>query len=228
MNLEVEVADTLPERAHALAQRLGLETTQTTAPLDEVDLLVEAAAQTAVAGPVITALRQGVDCMVLSTGAFLQADLLEQARQAMEETGAKCHLPSGGIAGLDAVKTLALDEDATVTLTTRKPPTSLGLAADKEGELFSGPATEAVAKFPKNVNVAATLTLAGLAPHVRVLSDPSLERNTHEVHVKSRHVDVRVQVESEPSPTNPATSYVAVLSAQALLERLVSDFQVGT
>jgi len=56
-----------------------------------------------------------------------------------------------------------------VTLTTRKPPRSLGKieGVDLEGlkealVIFEGPAKEAVVKFPQNVNVAATISLAGI------------------------------------------------------------------
>ncbi len=228
MELAIEVADARPERAQALADEIGGDIVEVDARLDEVDLVVEAASQPAVAGPVLEALRRGVDCMVLTTGAFLQADLLADATQAMEKSQARCYLPSGGIAGLDAVKALAIEEGATVRLTTRKPPTSLGLDEGQAGELFRGSAAEAVRQYPKNVNVSATLTLAGLSPEVVIVADPSLERNTHQVEVESPSVQVTVTVESDPSDINPATSQVAVLSARALLRKLAEPMQVGT
>lgn len=228
MGLAIEVADARPERAKALAEEVGGDLVDVDARLEEVDLVVEAASQPAVAGPVLQALRRGVDCMVLTTGAFLQADLLEEATQAMEKTEARCYLPSGGVAGLDAVKALALEEGATVRLTTRKPPESLGLTDDDAGELFRGTATEAVRQYPKNVNVSATLTLAGLSPEVVIVADPQLDRNTHEVEVESPSVQVTVTVRSDPSDINPATSQVAVLSARALLRKLAEPMQVGT
>ncbi len=230
LGLELEIVDTDPARSKALADELGAHAVEPGAglDLDGVDLVIEAATQEAVAGPVVEALEAGVDALVMTTGAFADQATLERARAACEQTGARCHIPSGGIAGLDGVKALALEEGARVELTTRKPPTSLDLPPDTDRELFSGTASEAVAKFPKNVNVAASLVLAGLSPEVRIVADPSLDRNTHQVRVISPRVTVEVQVASAPSQDNPATSQIAVLSARAMLRRIVDPFQVGT
>lgn len=229
LGLTLEVADKHDDRAERLASQVGGDVVPADAPFEGVDLVVEAATQAVVRGPILDALEAGVDALVMTTGAFTDPDLLEAARDAMERTGARCHVPSGGIVGLDGVKALALEPGATVTLTTRKPPTSLdGVEEDADREVFRGTAKEAVQKFPKNVNVAASLVLAGLTPEVRIVADPSLERNTHEVMVRSPNVQVRTRVASSPSPENPATSQIAVLSARARLRRIVEHLEVGT
>lgn len=229
LGLEIEVADQVDKRAQALAEDVGADVVDAQASLDGVDLVVEAANQAVVAGPILDALEAGVDALIMTTGAFTDPDLLESAREAMEETGARCHIPSGGICGLDGVKALALEPGAKVRLTTRKPPTSLGpVPDDATGEVFSGTAKEAVQEFPKNVNVAASLVLAGLTPEVRIVADPELDRNTHEVRVSSPHVEITTEVASQPSPDNPATSHIAVLSARARLRRIVENLEVGT
>lgn len=229
LGLAIEVADRVDKRAKRLAADVDGEAVDADASLEGVDLVVEAADQEVVCGPVLDALEAGTDALVMTTGAFADQDLLDRAREAMDETGARCHVPSGGICGLDGVKALALEPGADVTLTTRKPPTSLGpVPDDAEGEVFRGSAKEAVAEFPKNVNVAASLVLAGLVPEVRIVADPELERNTHEVHVSSPRVEIRTEVASQPSPDNPATSHVAVLSARARLRRIVENLEVGT
>lgn len=229
LDLELELVDQHPERAEQLAKETGGTVVDADDDLAGVDLVVEAATQEVVRGPILDALEAGVDALVMTTGAFTDPDLLDRARQATEETGARCHIPSGGIAGLDGVKALALEPGAEVTLTTRKPPESLGgVEPDADREVFRGSAKEAVDAFPKNVNVAASLVLAGLMPEVRIVADPTLDRNTHEVHVRSPNVEVRAKVASSPSPDNPATSHIAVLSARARLRRIVDGFQVGT
>lgn len=228
LGCDVELADAVPERAEALAGELGADVVEARASLDEVDLLIEAASQSAVVGHVVEALAAGVDCIVLSTGAFTKPGVLEDALAAMRDSGAVCHLPSGGIAGLDGVKALALEEGASVRLTTRKPPRSLGLEPGTEGELFRGTAREAVVNFPNNVNVAATLLLAGIEPEVRVVADPSISRNTHEVEAVAPRARVHVTIESDPSVLNPATSHMAVLSARALLRDVLAELKVGT
>lgn len=229
LGLGIEVADQVDKRARQLAEEVDGEVVDADADPAQVDLVVEAANQAVVEGPILDALQAGTDALVMTTGAFADPDLLEAAREAMDETGARCHVPSGGICGLDGVKALTLEPGADVTLTTRKPPASLdGVEDDEGGEVFRGTAKEAVSAFPKNVNVAASLVLAGLVPEVRIVADPDLERNTHEVHVKSPHVEIRTEVASLPSPDNPATSHIAVLSARARLRRIVENLEVGT
>jgi aspartate dehydrogenase len=229
LGLEVEVADVDEKRARNLAAEVDGTVVDSSGPVDEVDLVVEAATQDVVRGPVLDALEAGVDALVMTTGAFTDPDLLDRAREAVDATGASCRVPSGGLAGLDAVKALAVQEGATVTLTTRKPPSSLGpVDAGTEGEVFRGTAKEAVQAFPKNVNVAASLVLAGLTPEVRIVADPDRDRNSHKVHVRSPTVEVRTNVASQPSPDNPATSHIAVLSARATLRDLAGGLDVGT
>lgn len=229
LGLEIEIADKQEERAQRLAKEVSGSMVDPDEDLEGVDLVVEAADQQVVRGPVLDALEAGTDALIMTTGAFTDPDLLDRARAAMDETGARCHVPSGGICGLDGVKALALEPGAQVTLTTRKPPESLdGVQQDTQAEVFCGSAREAVEQFPKNVNVAASLVLAGLMPEVRIIADPSLEHNTHEVHVRSPHVEIRTEVSSAPSPDNPATSHVAVLSARARLRGIVEPLDVGT
>ncbi len=229
LGASLQIADIDPSKAKRLADDVDGRVVDPTDPLDEVDLVVEAATQEVVQGPILAALREGTDALVMTTGAFTDPDLLQSAREATEETGARCYVPSGGIAGLDGVKALALEPGAEVTLTTRKPPENLaGVPEGTDREVFHGSAQEAVQEFPKNVNVAASLVLAGLSPTVRLVSDPSLDRNTHEVHVRSPTVEVRAKVASKPSPENPATSHIAVLSARARLRGIMDGFSVGT
>lgn len=229
LGLELEVADKRDERAQRLAKQVGGSVVDADDPLDGIDLVAEAADQAVVRGSVLQALREGIDALVMTTGAFTDPDLLQRAREAMDTSGARCHIPSGGIVGLDGVKTLALEPEATVTLTTRKPPTSLdGVPEGTDEVVFEGTAAEAVKAFPKNVNVAASLVLAGIEPKVRIVADPALDRNTHEVAVSSPRVEVRTEVASMPSERNPATSQIAVLSARARLRRIVANLKVGT
>ena len=97
--------------------------------------------------------------------------------------------------------------------------------------LFEGPASQAVKKFPKNVNVAATLSLAGLGPDrttVKVVADPSIERNTHTIHATGDFGELNVSVANVPSLRNPRTSHLAALSAIATLKNLWGSRRVGT
>ena len=76
--------------------------------------------------------------------------------------------------------------------------------------------------FPANVNVAGTLSLAGIgydATTVRVIADPGISRNVHQIEVRGGFGVLNVRVENLPSPENSMTSYLAVLSAIATLAK---------
>ena len=90
----------------------------------------------------------------------------EVISDACKDFGKTVYLPTGAIAGLDALKA-AKDELESVSLVTTKNPASLKGAPffdssdidpdkiSKPTVLFDGAAKEAVSLFPKNVNVAA-------------------------------------------------------------------------
>jgi aspartate dehydrogenase len=90
---------------------------------------------------------------------------------------------------------------------------------------------EAVKHSPVNLNVAASLSIAGIGPdatQVVVVADPHLERNIHEIEVTGDAGRFVVRMENLPSPDNAHTSYIAPLSALALLECITDAVQIGT
>jgi len=195
----------------------------------KLDLVVEAASQEAVGQYAESFLRKGQDLMVMSVGALVDEKLLGSLRKAAEKTGAKLVLPSGAIAGLDGLRSANVGRIDEVTLTTTKPPAGLGVDVKEKAILFEGPAREAVKKFPKNVNVAATLSLAGIGfdkTKVRVVADPAVKDNRHEIFVRGEFGEMRVQVDNVPSPQNPKTSYLAAMSAIAAIKRFKESIVV--
>ena len=97
--------------------------------------------------------------------------------------------------------------------------------------IFEGTAKEAVKAFPANVNVAATISLAGIGvdkTRVKIKVDPTIDRNQHEIKVEGDFGTFTTLVENIPSPENPKTSYLAPLSAIATLKKIASPLQVGT
>lgn len=200
--------------------------------LRDAQLVVEAAAQAALRELAPKVLARGLPLVALSVGALGDAAFLEQVAKLAREKGGRLLVPSGALAGLDAVRAAAeagLDE---VTLVTAKPPEGFGLKDVTEPRvLYEGPAAEAVRLYPKNVNVAAALSLAGVGferTRVRIVADPGLKANTHTVVAKGAFGELTCRVENRPSPENPASSYLASLAALALVRRFVSPVQVGT
>jgi aspartate dehydrogenase len=115
---------------------------------------------------------------------------------------------------------------------TAKPPAGFGLTDVRELRvLYEGPAREAVKLYPKNVNVAAALSLAGIGfekTKVRIIADPALTANTHTIVAKGTFGELTCRVENRPSPGNPASSHLASLAVIALVRRLLAPVTVGT
>ena len=117
-------------------------------------------------------LRAGKKLVVLSSGALLRhADLIELARQ----HGAQIIVPSGAILGLDAITAAAEGEIHSVTMITqaRARPAGRPYLADNNIDLtgiteprlvFRGSPREAAVGFPANLNVAVSVSLAGIGP----------------------------------------------------------------
>lgn len=199
--------------------------------VDAVDVVVECANKGVVKEVVPRVLEQGKKAILLTIGALADDDLRDRLLALARKNGGKIHLPSGAVMGVDGVRGAKEAGLKSVTLVTTKPQEGLDKQVDKWTLLFNGPAREAVQKFPKNVNVAATLSLAGLGfddTWVQVAVDPLATRNSHKVILEGDFGRARVEVENLPSPTNPRTSHLAALSTIALLRRLANPIEVGS
>ncbi len=226
LKVELRYFDRNPERCEALGEPYSRDFDEF---LEGCDLVVEAASPQAVkeyAGRVL----ERADLIVLSVGALLDEELLRELLEAARRSGRELRVPSGAIAGLDAVKALRLAGIDEVTLVTTKNPKALGVDVDERKVLFEGRAKEAVKRFPFNVNVVAALSLAaGKEAKVKVIADPNIDRNVHEIFVKSKASELYIKVENVPSPDNPKTSYLAALSViQTIKEMVEKGLKVGT
>jgi aspartate dehydrogenase len=206
--------------------------------LERADLVVEAATQAALVERAPAILAAGRDLVVLSVGALLDhPEWIDQAAA----RGSRIHAPSAAIAGLDGLKGAAVDGHLeTVVMETRKPPRGLAGAPGVAGldlaaiatptVVFEGTARDACRAFPANVNVVAAVSLAGLGADrtcIRILADPSINRNRHTVTAEGAFGRFRIELENVPSE-NPRTGKLAYLSTIAYLRDLASPLRVGT
>lgn len=210
---------------------------------NEMDIVVEAASQDAVRKYARFVLENNHDLMIMSIGALLDGKLHDDLISLAEKHDRRIYLPTGAIAGIDAIRSVKhlLKQ---VTLTTTKNPKGLEGAPyfkthkidlskiKKPKTVYEGKAEDAVKFFPANVNVAAILSLAGIGgkkTKVRIIADPKTNVNVHEITAKGSFGEMHFQVRNVPSPTNPKTSYLAVLSAIECLRTICDDrISVGT
>ena len=198
------------------------------------DIVIEAAGHAAVRECVPPLLDDGIPVVLTSVGALADSALEASVRDAERRGRSSLILPGGAIGGTDYLRSVAQLPDVAARYCSRKPIAAwrqeivaLGLdpdAATSEIVLFEGSAREAALLFPQNLNVALTIALAvgGMnALMVRVVADPRVARNSHEIEVESAAGRASFVFENTPSATNPKASAVTALSiVQAARERL--------
>jgi aspartate dehydrogenase len=200
---------------------------------DAVDLVVECAGHGAIEEHVIPALERGVPCLVASVGALSLPGVAERLEQAARRGRTQAQLLSGAIAGIDARAAARVGGLESVVYTGRKPPQAWkGTPAERECDLdalkapyciFDGTAEQAARLYPKNANVAATLSFAGLGlqrTRVQLYADPGVQENVHHVQATGAFGSLDITVRGKPLPANPKTSALTVYSiVRALANR---------
>lgn len=231
------------ERVEKLRRELSAGPTgkhSLSALLKSCDLMIEAVNAKSTREIVREALLNKRDVIAMSVGKILDAqDLFALARR----RGRHLLIPSGAIAGIDAIKSASLARIRKITLTTRKPLNGFagnpylvrkGIDSDtikKETVLFKGNVDSAVKFFPQNINVAATLALASQAKDkitVCIMTSPKYKNNSHEIEVIGDFGRIVTRTENVVSPENPKTSYLAVLSAMQTLKQFCQGTGIGT
>ncbi|WP_462316536.1 aspartate dehydrogenase [Methanobrevibacter sp.] len=196
--------------------------------LDDVDLVLECASPASVKQLAPIVLEKGIDMIVMSIGAFMDKDFFTEVLKIAKDNGAKIHLPSGAVVGLDGIKAVAKFGLKEVNLVTRKSPKSLGKDIGTEEVLFEGKASDAVKEFPLNINVAATISLAcNRDIDVKIIVDPNVDRNVHEITAKGDFGEFKTITMNYPCAANPKTSMLAALSAIRLLKSFNETISVG-
>ena len=218
------------ERAENLAAHAGGVAVQNVQDmLSYVDLIVEAASPGAVVEIVPKVLESKRDVIIMSLGALMDQDLKHHLEDLARKNHSRIYMPSGAIAGLDGVKSASIGEIREVNLVTRKPPRSLGISTDTEKVLYDGKASGAVRKFPANINVAAALSIAcGMEADVKIVADPKIDRNCHEIHVVGDFGEITTTTQNMSCKTNPKTSLLAAYSVIKLLKTLNEHSRLGT
>lgn len=218
------------ERAENLALQVnGTVVLEIKDMLNKVDLVIEAASPQAVAEIVPLILEHGKNVLIMSIGALMDFKLKENLEKIAASTGAKIYAPSGAIVGLDGIKAASIGKIKEASLITRKPPKSLGIKAEGETILYEGKASTAVKEFPTNINVAAALSLACKKDvDVKIIADPSVDRNMHEVHVIGDSGEFTTITRNVRCSMNPKTSVLAAYSAIKLLKSLNENIIIGT
>jgi len=198
--------------------------------LDDIDVVFEGASQQAVIEYAEQILKAGKDLILMSVGSLFDDSFRKKLEKIAREKCCKIYVPSGAVCGIDGIFSASVGGLNEVTLVTTKPPSSLCKSFDERTVLFEGNARDAVKKFPANINVAASLSLAGKGfdeTKVEIVADPVVTRISHKILAHGKFGRLRVELENMPNPNNPSSSYMASLSAIATLRRIIDPIQIG-
>jgi aspartate dehydrogenase len=209
--------------------------------INKVDLVIEATKVDSsfdIAQKTISASR---NIMIMSVGGIIEH--YKELEILAQEKNAHIFIPSGAICGIDGLKAASCGKINRVILTTKKPPKAfLGVPyvlkrkirldnINEDTVLYEGDALSAIRSFPQNINVAATLSIAGIGPEntlVRIIASPNITKNIHEIEIESDAGTIFTRTENVVHPDNPKTSYLAVLSAIATLKQILGAARIGT
>jgi aspartate dehydrogenase len=204
------------------------------------ELVVECAGHGALSAHGPAVLTAGIDVLAVSAGALADEARLQALRAAAEAGGAALSIPAGAVGGLDALAAMRLAGLERVAYVGRKPPAAwrgspaervLDLAGLARAETFyAGTARAAARDYPKNANVAATVALSGLGferTEVRLVADPGVATNHHEIEAEGATGRVSVRLDGLPDPENPRTSALTAASVAAVAVGLVGGLRVA-
>ncbi|MGC2865788.1 aspartate dehydrogenase domain-containing protein [Corynebacterium glutamicum] len=210
--------------------------------IESHDIVVECAGVSAVKehGPAVIA--SDKDLLLTSVGALADPD----ARRALLAGPGKGHVTSGAIGGFDLWAALA-ESDAVDTVKIRTTKNAEALIQDwmngnERAELenatepfllFGGRPSDAIVKFPGNVNASIALAWAtrgrGASDDellkrslervsVELVASPNLADTRHDIEVSGSAGTFSLVSESGPNPVNPKTSAITALSVAHTLK----------
>lgn len=189
--------------------------------LEQTDLVIESATSQVLKDNMEEILKHA-NLMIFSVTAFADEAFAKEVRALCQAYGREIYLPHGAIAGVDGIVD-GKELIHAVSIETIKSPKSLGLEDMERTVVFDGCTREACALFPRNVNVHATIAIAGLGfdqTKSRIIADPAVTTNTHKIHVEGEGIDFQYEISSFATGgvTGKYTPYSAISSVKRVLK----------
>lgn len=164
---------------------------------EQADLILECATASVLKEHLEQILSQA-DLLMFSVTAFSDPEFEQEAERLCEKYRRHIYLPHGAILGLDGIFDGRFVWKK-VTIVTTKSPKSLGRTDEERTVVYDGPTRGACKAYPRNVNVHASIALAGIGfdqTCSKIISDPAVSTNAHEIHLEGDGMDIRMNIET--------------------------------
>jgi aspartate dehydrogenase len=208
----------------------------------QCDVVVESATGASFPEIARTTLLAGKDLICVSAGGFLAIPDLEDIAQ---RHGAHVQIATGAMPGLDILRSAAEGTLHKVHNRARIPVKSLAnepyvlqqgfdfrdTPPKEPAKVFDGTARQAAQHFPRHLNVAVSLSLAGIGfdrTRLELWLDPTISGAIHELEIESDEVSLTLISRNIPSADNAKTSRIVAPSILAALRARVATVRVGS
>lgn len=231
------------DKAANVASELGLNVPVLSLEdlVSRCDIVVECATAGAVQDIAETVLGQGRTLFCVSAGGL--ADY-ERFAELARRNGGQIRIANGALPALDMVRAISEEDVDSIHLNSVIRPESLfkepyaidaGLDFEKEFPskrtfVFKGTARSAASNFPRHMNIAVALAIAGIGldrTTIELWVDPSVPGAHTTLEVKSEVASVVTTIQNIPSKANKKTSAIVVPSIVAALRSLHNPIVVG-
>lgn len=187
-----------------------------------VNLVVEAAVPQAVRelGPRII---KNCDLLIFSLTSLADDDFRQKMEVSAKNSGTRIYVPHGAILGLDGIHDGKKMMEK-VQITTTQSLKSLGLQDEGITQpvvVYEGATRGACERFPRNVNVHASVALTGLGfdkTRSKIIADPGANSIAHVIEVMGKGLRWKIKVES--LPTGAITGAYTPESAYQTVKRI--------
>ena len=229
-----------PERIEQdVVARLGCTVTGDAADFlaTRLDLVVEVAGHDALKAYAEDILRQGHDLLLISVGALADPHFELRLQRAAHDYGRRVYLATGAIAGLDAIAAAAVGglESVTHWYGSRRPACCRLKRSRRRRRRACRACSTKVrparrpSAFPRTSTSRprSVSRVSGLdRTLVRVVADPTVVRNTHEIEARGEFGELRIVLQNVPTE-NPKTGRLTAMSIIKALRNLTADVVVG-
>lgn len=206
------------EKAEYLADKINnVQKNHKCQPFDSIsdiislkpNYIVETASPNALRDFTLDALENGCSIIPLSIGAFADEKFYEEVQKTALKNNVKVYIPAGAIGGLDVMRTMSLMGESEASFSSDKNPGALRFTKvyeekmeTEKKEAFNGNAIEAIALFPRMVNVSVAASLATVGPdniNVSINTIPGYIGDEHCIKIRNHQVKAELKIYSSTS-----------------------------